>query len=516
MRLLQQRRRFSPQRQHLERVVQTNIPNPWGVAFDKWGQDFFLVTSGTDMFWMLPVEVKARYGVSTRGTVNLIQKEHRVRPTSGLEFVSSRHFPDEVQGDFILNNSIGFLGAKQHTLEDDGTGYKSRFRQNLYQSSDPNFRPVDLEFAPDGSLYFLDWHNQLIGHMQHSARDPLRDHAHGRIYRVTYPSRPLVEPAKVADASIPQLLENLKLPEYRTRYRTKRELRGREVAPVLAAVKSWTRNLDSSAPDYERYLLEALWVTWGMNAVDAELLRTALKAQAFQVRAAAVRVLRYNLRDFSDHVALLTKAANDEHGRVRLEATIAASWLDNADGLKIVEDAMKYPKDVWNKNAIELAYSNLSGIKQVTKEEGPQPPIHFSAGPRALFKKGADIYNRDGHCVTCHQANGQGLEAAGFPPIAKTEWVNGDPERLIDITLHGLMGPIEVKGKQYPGLVPMTQFRGLLNDEEIAAVLTYVRNSFGNESGPVSEELVKKVRSRGESQQGFWNVEKLKDRYGKQ
>ena len=49
------------------------------------------------MHWMLPVEVKARYGVSTRGTENLIQREHRVRPTAGLEFVSSRHFPDEAQ-----------------------------------------------------------------------------------------------------------------------------------------------------------------------------------------------------------------------------------------------------------------------------------------------------------------------------------------------------------------------------------------------------------------------------------
>ena len=87
-------------------------------------------------------------------------------------------------------------------------------------SSDFNFRPVDLEFAPDGSLYIADWHNVLIGHMQHNARDPLRDHVHGRIYRITYPSRPLVVPAKVAGATVEELLNNLTLPEYRTRYRT--------------------------------------------------------------------------------------------------------------------------------------------------------------------------------------------------------------------------------------------------------------------------------------------------------
>src|SRR3546814_7386020 len=72
---------------------------------------------------------------------------------------------------------------KQHTMEDDGTGYKSHHRQDLFVSDDRNFRPVDMEFAPDGSLYFIDWHNVLIGHMQHNARDPLRDHKLGRIYR---------------------------------------------------------------------------------------------------------------------------------------------------------------------------------------------------------------------------------------------------------------------------------------------------------------------------------------------
>ena len=72
--------------------------------------------------------------------------------SSGLEIVSSRHFPDEVQGDLILGNAIGFLGIKQHSIEDDGTGWKTAFRHDLLKSTDGNFRPADLEFAPDGSL----------------------------------------------------------------------------------------------------------------------------------------------------------------------------------------------------------------------------------------------------------------------------------------------------------------------------------------------------------------------------
>ena len=122
---------------------------------------------------------------------------------------------------------------------DEDPGFTTAFRQNLLVSKDLNFRPTDLEFAPDGSLYVVDWQNALIGHMQHSARDPNRDHEHGRIYRVTYPSRPLVEPAKIDGASIPQLLENLKLPEYRSRYRTRRELRGRNADEVVKATLKW-------------------------------------------------------------------------------------------------------------------------------------------------------------------------------------------------------------------------------------------------------------------------------------
>ena len=118
---------------------------------------------------------------------------------------------------------------------EEGSAFTAKWRQDLFSSDDLNFRPVDLEFAPDGSLYVADWHNALIGHMQHNARDPLRDHVHGRIYRVTYPSRPLIEPAKVHGASIPELLETLKHPQLRTRYRVRRELRGRDSEEVLPA-----------------------------------------------------------------------------------------------------------------------------------------------------------------------------------------------------------------------------------------------------------------------------------------
>ena len=506
--------RFSPQRTHLERTAQLSIPNPWGVAFDDWGQDFFLHTSGTSINWMLPVSIKPTYGAKTPSTPNLAPKGHEVRPTSGLEFVSSRHFPDEVQGDMLLCNSIGFLGIKQHQIGDDGTGYKTAHRQDLLKSTDGNFRPVDLEFAPDGSLYVIDWHNVLIGHMQHNARDPLRDHVHGRIYRITYPSRPLVKPAKVAGAPLATLFENLKEPEYRTRYRTRREIRSHPADKVMPALREWVAKLDPKDARYEHHRLEALWTSWGLNQVDTGLLLQLLDAPDHRVRSAAVRVLRYNFRSFPEHVALLTKAANDPHGRVRLEAIAAASWLDNAAAKKVVEEAAKQPLDTWSKAAAKTAADRLAGRAETAVDEhpAPKPPAHLAAADQQRFLAGHEIYNRDGHCGTCHQVDGNGLPSAGFPPLTESPWVSGSEERLIKLTLHGLMGPFELKGVKYPGQVPMTPFGGLLKDQEIADVLTYVRNNFGNKAAPVTAESVAKVR-KAVGTRSFYSPEELLKEY---
>ena len=105
--------------------------------------------------------------------------------------------------------------------------------------------------------------------------------------------------------------------------------------------------------------------------------------------------------------------------------------------------------------------------------------------------------------------DGNGLSASGFPPLAGTPWVNGSEERLIRIVLNGMIGPIEVRGQKYAGQVPMTPFGGLLSDEEIAAVLTYVRNSFGNTASAITADQVKKVRYDSRAKSGFYTSEEL-------
>ncbi|HAV64299.1 MAG TPA: dehydrogenase, partial [Verrucomicrobiales bacterium] len=495
--------RYSPQRKHILRYAQFSIPNPWGVVFDDYGQDFFLHTSGPSMSWMLPGTVKARYGANLNAPDLLTS--NKVRPTSGIEIISSRHFPDEVQGDVLINNDIGFLGAKQHRLIEDGTGFTTEYVQDLFVSMDLNFRPVDLEFAPDGSLYVADWQNALIGHMQHSARDPMRDHEHGRIYRVTYPGRPLVQPARIDGATIDELLENLALPEFRTRYRTRRELRERDGLEVSKAASAWAAKQKD-----ERFKLEALWVTWGADRIDANLLGELLDSEDHRIRAAAVRVARFNEHKLPNLTEVLSRAANDEHGRVRLEAITAATHLPRGEGAAVLAIAKAREVDSHMAQSVEFAANVFSG--SAVKDEKPEKvaaPKHLEGADAVRFVKGAEIYSREAHCVTCHQPDGKGLPDSGFPPIAGTQWTNGDPDRLIKLTLNGLFGPIEVSGRSYPGQVPMTPFGYILNDEEIASVLTYVRNSFGNQASPIQPGHVKRVREETKDQLGLYSPDEL-------
>jgi len=230
------------------------------------------------------------------------------------------------------------------------SGFSTEFVHDLLVSKDLNFRPVDLEFAPDGSLYIVDWQNVLIGHMQHSARDPLRDHVHGRVYRVTYPSRPLVEPAKIHGASIEELLGNLTLPEYRTRYRIRRELRMRDPQEVATAASAWAAQQTT-----DLLKLEALWVTWGADRLDLNLLETLLKSSDHRIRAAAIRVARFNDHKLPNLTEILSRGAHDDHGRVRLESVVASTYLPKGQGAAVLAIANAKEVDSKMKDSFSFA-----------------------------------------------------------------------------------------------------------------------------------------------------------------
>lgn len=105
-------------------------------------------------------------------------------------------------------------------------------------------------------------------------------------------------------------------------------------------------------------------------------------------------------------------------------------------------------------------------------------------------------------CAACHQASGQGVPGV-FPPLAGSEWVQGDEARLAKILLHGVQGPITVKGTRYDGAMP--GFKSQLDDASIAAVATYVRAQWGNAAPAVGVAAIAGAREATTTRTTPWN-----------
>lgn len=107
----------------------------------------------------------------------------------------------------------------------------------------------------------------------------------------------------------------------------------------------------------------------------------------------------------------------------------------------------------------------------------------------AVAQPGKKVY--DSVCLVCHMADGSGVPGM-HPPLIESDFVNGDPEKIIGIVLHGIKGKLEVKGDVYNSIMPP---QANLTDQQIADVLTFVRSNFGNKADAITPEQVQKVRS---------------------
>jgi putative heme-binding domain-containing protein len=372
--------RYEPKSQKFDVYVSFGFANPHGHAFDHWGQD--IVVDGTGS---VPT-----HGTLFSGHVDYPNKhagppqvyQQRTRPTPGIEFLSSRHFPEEFQGNLLVPNVIGFQGILRYKIEDKGASLAGTELEPVLSSRDPNFRPSDIETGPDGAIYFLDWQNPIIGHMQHNLRDPSRDRIHGRVYRVTYEGRPLSTPPKIAGASIKDLFELLKHPEDRVRYRARGELGARDAAAVVAALKNWVARLDKSDPDYEHQLTEALWAHQYQDVVNLELLERVLGSTDFHARAAATRVLCV-WRDRVPHALdTLKKLAADPYPLVRLEAVRAASFFPLAEAVEVPLISADHPTDEYLDYTRGETMKTLEPYWRKAVAEGKPIAVTSEAGSR--------------------------------------------------------------------------------------------------------------------------------------
>jgi mono/diheme cytochrome c family protein len=135
-----------------------------------------------------------------------------------------------------------------------------------------------------------------------------------------------------------------------------------------------------------------------------------------------------------------------------------------------------------------------------------KPKVEEKLDPlQKAMKNGASSY---AVCGGCHQTSGAGI-AGQFPPLAGSEWVMGGTERLIRVVQHGLVGQVTVKGQNYNVPGGMMGFGAGLSNEDLANVLTYIRNSWGNQASVVTKEMVAKVRKETADRATQWTAAEL-------
>ena len=362
-----------------------SFANPHGHAFGRWGDDVVVDGTGSVPYWGSVFSTRLD-GLDKHGGAPSVYQQ-RTRPCPGIEVLSSPHFPAEMQGNLLVGNVIGFQGILQYAFKDIGQSYPAAAEvEPIVSSSDPNFRPADLEMGPDGAIYFTDWQNPIIGHMQHNLRDPSRDRIHGRVYRVVMQDKPVAKPVPIAGLPVADVVAVLADPTDRVRYRARLELSGRPEGEVVPAVRAWLASRDTAASAYEHDRLEALWTLRHFDQVDLPLLEAVLASKDPRARAAGMRVLAAVVDRVPTAIDFVRTAAMDDSPRVRLEALRTATYLRRPEAVEALAIVNEFPSDgqmdyVKNEAARVL-------VPEFERARAAKEPLRFATEPgrRYLYK----------------------------------------------------------------------------------------------------------------------------------
>ncbi|MDA0990789.1 MAG: GDSL-type esterase/lipase family protein, partial [Verrucomicrobia bacterium] len=332
--------RFRPESESLE-VFARGMVNPWGHAFDRWGQSF--ATDGAGGAGPHFVFDGAAFP-SAVGAERVLEGLIPGKPkNTAAEFVSGRHIPKRWNGS-LLANDFRANRTVRYEIQEHGSGYTAEEVETVLHSGHRSFRPVDIKMGPDGAIYIVDWYNPIIDHGEVDFHHPRRDKSHGRIWRLTAKESATLEPPDIHDAEIGELLDHLKAPEAWTREQSKRELASREPKEVVAALAGWTA-LDGGDSDSEHLRLEALWLHGALQIPNETLLTEVLASRDHRVRAAGVRMVSVWFSQLPGALEMLAQAVEDDHPRVRLEAVSALRHVGTLPAANLAMRALDFPVD---------------------------------------------------------------------------------------------------------------------------------------------------------------------------
>jgi mono/diheme cytochrome c family protein len=427
--------------------------------------------------------------------------------TCGQEVYRGDRLPADMRGDLFFGEPVGRLVRRSKIEVKDGLTYLSNPypKAEFLRSSDPNFRVINMNTAPDGTLYMVDMYRGIIqegnwtkeGSFLRKAilRNGLEKNiGHGRIWRLTHKDfKPGPQP-KLYDASSAQLVSYLDHPNGWWRDTAQKLLVLRNDASVKPA-------LVKMASDNGNYLarMHALWTLEGLNLATPELVREKLKDNNPQVRAAAIRVAESLIKNGEKSLQLeLVSAVKDADANVAIQALGSAKVLNLPEAKGMIQ-------------ASALGTNSSAGLREIATQMLAPPRSwgkEYSASEKQLLERGDEIFKE--LCFACHNPDGKGTPMEGkpgmtlAPPLAGSRTVTGHKDGLILVLLKGITGPIN--GKTYDAqMVPM----GSNDDAWIAAIASYVRNSFGNHSSTVTAKEVAKLRAASAARLDPWTAEEV-------
>jgi putative membrane-bound dehydrogenase-like protein len=532
-------------------IIQNTSNNTWGLSFTEEG-DLVGSTANGNPSWYLTIPNRYFEMVGRKPQkVARADQEEPLYPITGDYFqnnpkeqcssgaghaiYTARRFPESWWNKraLICEPPMHLVAAPRH--ENRGDSFSTtRFESNLYASADAWSAPVAAEVGPDGAVWIADWYNPICNHnpfRPHHKRgagnahvNDDRDREHGRIYRI-YPSGSKDDPFPKLE-SAEGCREGLKHSNLLWRLAARRRSRN-HLDPTawnsFVVRDSIAAAANSRLLGRSQELFRELFVSEETSSVrllhDRSLHPLVRKAAALRLVEAAsdpslgVELAKLLVADQTLqthrhlHDAIRLAVLKHPEGFVRF--LIDTNTNPNQPALKrtVVNVVTRFESDksILSGGLLALARnSNHVLAKRVTAAAGAPKVVRAPGQQSASAKRGEQVYFT---CVACHQPDGRGLTAA-FPSLAKSPRVLGNPVVPVKIVLKGLQGPLTSQGKKFVGVMPGHE--AFLSDQQIADVLTYVRNSWGNEAGEVDLATVKKVREEVKDRKTPWTEDELK------
>lgn len=331
-------------------VFAEGTSNPWGMDFDATGQCFLACCVIPHLFHMVPGGTYKRQAGSSfnpyaYGLLNEICDHQHHQESgwahAGLLYLDGDHVPAEYRGSLIMG-SIHGCSIKRDLLRRNGSTYTAPHAPDFLVSGDKNFRPINLRWGPDGSIYVIDWHDQ---NPCHQAPPDSWDKEHGRIYKIQrtgHKAAPAEDLGRRSNHDLIELLNHSNPYIYRTALRLLAERRG----------KLSERDLGHLRAGFTAASLRAFWALYAVGAFDEKLAAQALtlfnrdEGNDPAMRLWAVRFLGESGKVSESMLARLTELAKTEKApEVRLQLASTAGRLTKQDVLPLLHNLMQHRED---------------------------------------------------------------------------------------------------------------------------------------------------------------------------